>query len=163
MLIGVLDDDVPVEHRSFSLIDADRDWWAATDTGDAGDEIVRCVPSRAWFRSGANDHYAEVRVELWSAPAPPADGQWDASAEGVLEVRGERLGLATTVNGPVLHAAREDGTGGLRFRTLDLPGPGSYKLRAHFRRSAEAGDLPEATYRHDIEAWLVQLWPASRS
>ncbi len=161
--MAVLDDEVLVEHRSFSLVDADREWWAAADASDAGSDIVGCVASRAWFRSRANDHYAAVRVELWSsAPAPPAAGQWDTSGKGVLDVRGRRLCLATTVNGPVLHAAPSaDTTGGLQPRYLELPGPGSYELRAHVRRSAEASDLPEATYRHDVEAWLVRLWPVS--
>ena len=79
-------------------------------------------PGGATFRSGATDHYAPSRLELWPAePAPDATRAWDEVATAAFRVDAVELRLTAVTAGP------GDGA-------LELPATGGYGVRRTSRR-----------------------------
>jgi hypothetical protein len=45
--------------------------------------------------------YADVRVEMWDAPAPESDELWERSEQGLVLLRGNTVNLVQTGAGTV--------------------------------------------------------------
>jgi hypothetical protein len=117
-------------------------------------ELLRAGRGGISFRSGAFDHFARVRVELWPARPPQPPGDWEESAEGVAVVDSAQLRLASA-------------TAWISSNPVDLPAPGEYSVygavsgreAAHERMRLDrltGSDEPP----RGLERWLVRLWPA---
>lgn len=74
---AVVEEDVLVEHRTFPLLDPDMR--TREDPGDPPHHVATATPGALWLHSGGTDHYARVRVELWTSP-PDQDVPGDAHA-----------------------------------------------------------------------------------
>ncbi len=68
-----------------------------------------------------------------------------------LVLTGDKVCLATTVGGPVVHLP------GHSVRYLPLPRPGRYLADVTVRGHAAAARLPEANWRHGVERWIIRL------
>ncbi|MFT7871250.1 MULTISPECIES: hypothetical protein [Amycolatopsis] len=145
-----------VEHRTFLLLDPHLR--TRQDPGDPPHHLATATPGALWLHSGGTDHYAHVRVELWTTP-PHAAVPGDAHARTTLVVAGNKLCLATTINGPVLHLPASDNPDitAPTIRYLRLPHPGHYLADITVRGHADAAELPEANWQHHVENWTIRL------
>ena len=156
---AVLDEEILVEHGTFSLIDPDVDYWRS-EPDFTDDAVITIDERRIWCYSAGNDHYATVRVELWDNPPPPAVPRYDAHVQHEVTFLGRRLCLATTVGGPAVHHLADTSSGiqpGIRY--LDLPSRGPFMLEVLVAGREQAAELDEATWAHGIEAWHIRIWP----
>ncbi|MFI9811353.1 hypothetical protein [Saccharothrix variisporea] len=156
--LAVLEEEVRVEHGTFSLIDPDADYWRS-EPHFTGNPIVTTDPHRIWFYSAGNDHYATVRVELWEA-RPPEITDADACESHTVSFTAARLCLATTVGGPVVHAPADTAEAEPRTHYLEVPTPGQFILEVTVHGRDAAADLEEATWARGVESWLIRMWPA---
>jgi hypothetical protein len=159
---AAIDEDVRGEFGTFSLIDPDADYWQ-TEPDFTDDPIVTAGPHRVWFYSAATDHYARVRLELWTTPPPEPTHDEAATRSVSFDTNGRRLCLATTVNGPVIHHPTRDRPGDSpRIQHLEPPSPGHYTVEVMVTGRTEAAELPEASTRRGVENWLIRLWPTTK-
>ena len=117
------------EARTTDLLALRRPGWIAV-SGTGG----------ALFNASGRSITADVTLELWTdtPPSPLADDQQQYE------------GQFTTDSGQVLLSSV---TGSPNDVAVQLPGPGTYQLRA--RRLGETVNHDEQT-----ESWLLQTWPA---
>jgi hypothetical protein len=102
------------------------------------------------LRSAGNDHYPDVRLELWSG-APPRDaGTWEVTTEAGFTV-------SETGRVAVMSPFGEESDA-----TVTLPALGPYRVRVHVQGQDQARDLGEATFSHGTERWLLRIWAESR-
>jgi hypothetical protein len=100
------------------------------------------------FCSAANDHYPSVRLELWSGEPPRSEQAWETARDETFTVsRTGRVELTGLFGMPSDAAA------------IVLPGLGAYRVRVYARGRDEASERGEAEFFHDVEHWLVQIWP----
>jgi hypothetical protein len=96
------------------------------------------------------DHSGEVALGLGLPArlmtAGPSPTEWDLIETGQLHT-----------DTPGLHLTAV--TGSVNTSILKLPTAGTYNIRSHARGRLAAAALGEASYRHNIEHWLIQLWP----
>jgi hypothetical protein len=153
---AVVEEEVLVEHRTFLLLDPDAR--TRQDPGDSPHHVATATPGVLWLHSAGTDHYAHVRVELWTTP-PRATVAGDAHARTTLVLTGDRLCLATTVNGPVLHLPGPDNPDitAPTIRYLHLPHPGRYIADITVHGHTDAAQLPEANWQRRVETWTIRL------
>jgi hypothetical protein len=89
-----------------------------------------------------------VRIELWSDEPPASQEEREITQEATFTVSVfGRLELTALFGMPSDASA------------IRLPRLGSYRVRAHLKGWAEAGEHGEAEFFHDVEHWLLQIWP----
>jgi hypothetical protein len=141
--------EVLVEQRQFRLQEhAGADVLAAEYIPDEEGGLTAIgTTGGVLLGSAGNDHYASVRIELWSGRAPCGQGAWDTVREETFTVSATGQIEAMTLMGesaapPVI-----------------LPVLGSYRIRVHVSGRREAAELDEATFVRGVERWLLQIWP----
>ena len=150
-LLATADGEILAEHNMFRLDDIGS--LLALDPEDEppvpDEELVTSAFGAAIFASALSHHYPLVTLEYWSNRPPNPHGNWERSAEVVLNRGGKHVGLSSGVSrlpGP---------------HRISLP-PGSYVLsvwcrgREEVRTRAAAGEARP----HGMEVWLLRLWPA---
>jgi hypothetical protein len=152
---AIVEDDVFAEYSMFAL----QAQFSAVTPLELGhpetDEILRAGDGGATFCSGAADHFARVRVEIWlEPPLLPAEG-WEETAEGTAHLDSTELRLASA-------------TAGVSDRPAHLPAPGTYAIQAAVSgraaiRDRVMHDLRTGSFEppSGIERWLVRLWPVA--
>jgi hypothetical protein len=155
---AVVEEDVLVEHRTFLLRDPDARTWQ--DPGDPPHHVATATPGALWLHSAGTDHYAHVRVELWATP-PRGTVAGDAHVRTSLALTGDRLCIATTVNGPVLHLPGPDNPDitAPTIRYLSLSHPGLYIADVTVQGYTAAAQLREANWQRGVETWTIRLIP----
>jgi hypothetical protein len=113
------------------------------------DDIATGGEGGVLFWSAANDHYPRVRMELWSGEPPPQQDGGDVT-------RDETTFTVSETGWLDLMAVDREPSGAARIR---LPGLGAYRLRAYVRGRAQARERGAAEFFHDVERWLLQIWP----
>ncbi|MCX4908635.1 hypothetical protein [Streptomyces sp. NBC_00878] len=146
--LAVVDDAMPrIEYRHFQLVD-DGASVEAPDGWARSPHMVVAAGHGAILRTGGNDFYPLVRVEVWSAQPDPQDPSlWEVLEEADLRSDSGSLLLREWDGGPV-------------GDPLPIERLGSYRLKAHCRGRAEAEALiGDELYYEGVEEWLLQLWP----
>ena len=87
-----------------------------------------------------------------------ANAQWGSDQESWETVRDAAF---TDSVGSRLTIGSLFGPGDDEAPGIPLAGPGRYLVRAYVRRCREASGRGEAEFFHDVEQWLVQVWPAT--
>lgn len=144
--LEAFDDAVLVEHHQFAVR---GDLSSLPLELPAPGEFLWAGSGGALLLSGGTDHYANVRLELWSAVPPLETSQaWDDPEEGVLVADGSDLVI-------------EGATGAISDSTLPLPTSGSYGIRAYCRgrKEAQEATLDDDEFPAGLESWRIQLWP----
>jgi hypothetical protein len=149
VIVRELEDRISVEYSLFYLLDSGivdlpepkfppADW-------------VQTGPNWVAFRSGGQDHYALVRMQLWDGEPIAATEHWDLSCNVSFTSTSGELVLWSPTIGP-------------SDRKLLLAGAGRYTMRVQCRgRQAVAQALdeittPRASLPKDIEQYLLQIW-----
>ncbi|WP_199546321.1 hypothetical protein [Streptomyces sp. N35] len=141
--------EVEVDFFGFSLQDADDTAVPVPYPEDrSSDGFVAVLDGRIDVESAGHTHTAYLDVEVWSAPAPPADDReaWEAQAEAELACTSGELAVWAAA-GPMpdyIHLTDRPGRWGVRLYCTG---------REAVRPLAEQG-VPEG-----IERYLAQFWP----
>jgi len=139
--------EVMVMYRLFQLQeDAEA---LAVEIERDDDDIATGGEGGVLFWSAVNDHYPRVRIELWSGEPPPQQEDGDVTRDETTFTVSEtgRLDLMALDRAPS-DASR-----------ITLPRLGAYRLRAYVRGRAQARERGAAEFFHDVERWLLQIWP----
>jgi hypothetical protein len=152
--MAVVEEDVFAEYGVFTLqAHFSADIALALGPPEPG-ELLRAGRGGATFRSGAFDHFARVRVELWPAHPLLPPGGWEETAESIAVVDSTELRLASA-------------TAWISSHPIQLPAPGAYVVQAVASGRAAVHDhvmhdrLTGSTEPpRGVERWLVRLWPA---
>ena len=145
-LVGRVDTEVLVDHRTFDLIDDSGEQDAATNGGSA--QWLFAGQNQITVRSAGQYHVAALIVEAWDAEPPPAEG-WTAPHETSVRLDSGYLEINPLVEG-------EDA------EDITVGGPGPYRVRGYVTgRDDLAAALTTAGDQepHGIERYLLQLWP----
>jgi hypothetical protein len=144
------DDEVLVDHFQFYLVDArGHDRWPRLGTTPT--PFLETAYGVVMFHSAATDHHAAVRLEAWTHEPPAPPGVWEAAREVTLPVASGTVALWQLMGG---RSASN--------QAFTLGPPGRYRLRAHCRGRTAAQALGPVTWRHGVEQYLLQFWPAQR-
>jgi hypothetical protein len=144
------DDEILVDHFQFYLVDArGNDHWPQLGTTPI--PFLETAHGVVKISSAATDHHAAVRLEAWTHEPPAPPEAWEAAREVTLPVASGTLALWQLMGG---RSASD-----LAFT---LGPPGRYRLRAHCRGRTAAQALGPATWRHEVEHYLLQFWPIDR-
>jgi hypothetical protein len=152
-LLGAVQTEVPVEYRQFRLQEeGGADALAVESVPDVTDDRVATgTEGGVMLWSAGNDHYARVRLELWSGIPPQSQQAWEIVQDDTFSVSATgRMDFMTVMS-------VESGT------PIALPHLGGYRIRVHVRGREEAAARGEAEYYHDVEQWLLQIWPAGNA
>jgi len=117
-----------------------------SDDDDGAGLIAAAGDGGLRLRSGGNDHYPAVQLELWSGEPPRDPGSWEVAGEAGFTVSETGQIAATSPFGEESQAA------------ITLPALGSYQVRVHVQGHERARGLGEATFSRGIEQWLLQAW-----
>ncbi len=155
-LLSAKEDLIKVDHRSITIAAGGT---LPIVTRPLAGHLLSTFPDGAALRSGANEHKAQLRVELWSAaPAPDTSRAWEGCEEG----RFVSSAASIYVGGPLTIASSE---------AVKLPAAGTLGIRVYCEGRKAAHDFEEAWYESEegddtyldlppgLEKWLVQLWP----
>jgi hypothetical protein len=133
---------------SLFLLQEDGGTLDLTEIEGPGDGVATGGVGGAILWSACNDHYPQVRVELWSGPPPRSEQEWEATQDEAISVWDTGRLAVTTIFG-----TQSDASG------VRLPRLGSYQVRVHARGREEARGHGRAEFFHGIEQWLLQVWP----
>ncbi|EWC63887.1 hypothetical protein UO65_0802 [Actinokineospora spheciospongiae] len=133
-----------VDHNHFLMQEVPTLRTMSVDDMPGDDELVAGSDGGLYFHSAANDHEADVRLELWDAEPDPVAAPWT---------------LGATVSTDLRDAVRFNSIFMVfSGRELVLPVSGPYMARVSTRGRDAAAELEEATFAKGVEKWLVQLW-----
>ncbi|MFI9605040.1 hypothetical protein ACIHCX_35370 [Streptomyces sp. NPDC052043] len=147
-LLTALDDAMPrIEYRHFQLTDQDSIVEPPYEWAQSSQLAVPAAHG-VLLRTGGNDFYPTVRLEVWSAEPEPQDAsRWEAVEEADFQ----------SVTGTLL---LKEWDGGPVGNPVCAGQPGTYRLRTHWRGRAQAEALiGEELYYEGVEEWLLQVWP----
>ncbi|SDU77104.1 hypothetical protein [Jiangella alkaliphila] len=148
MLVIAVEHQVMTTYSSFGLMgDGDVDVLNLSMTA-----VVECGAGLCLFRSGASDHTADVRIEIWDSTPEPASG-WDEAEYGSNELDATRFELQSL-------AVTND---------ISVPIPGLPRIPIqpiHYTVQAWVLGRARARQSHSygetgLERWLIRLSPRS--
>ncbi|SHG26831.1 hypothetical protein SAMN05444320_107253 [Streptoalloteichus hindustanus] len=138
------------------------------DTSGNPDPLFATADDAIYVFSGGSHHYARFAIQLWDSAPPQSNEPWERVEYGLVTMlETPEHELWPDEPGPTVSIVdaqlQQDLTTGERKPFfLQFPSHGHYVVRGHVRGFDEATRLPEATYAHGVEQWLLQLWPTDQ-
>jgi hypothetical protein len=145
--LAVVEEEVLAEYGVFTLQAHYSSAIALALGRPSPGSVLRAGRGGATFRSGAFDHFARVRVELWPTRPPALVGEWEDTAEGAAEIDTDELRLASATAWISDHPVR------LPYAT------GGYLIEASVSGRTTVAAHPDPHMLHGIERWLIRVWP----
>ncbi|WP_116953318.1 hypothetical protein [Jiangella endophytica] len=147
MLVTAVEHQVMTTYRSFGLMgDGDIDIYNVSTT-----DVLVCGTGICLFTSGASDHAADVRIEIWDSTPEPPDG-WTSTEYGAdeldaTEFEQQSLAITNDISVPIIGPPR-------------IPiEPIRYRVEA-WVTGRERSRQTHTYGATGLERWLIRLSPA---